>query len=137
MIQNTTLLTRFMRKLLGVKSLAKVYFIIKWIVLIPCLGSCGPSPSSPIEHKNSKTCFAQFSLFFFRLFLDFFSCFVNSDWPFPPIWEEPFVTRLVGEFYDAFHRSIGSMYASTHAYRVWKLWISLTTSSQRRSEFGT
>ena len=64
MIQNTTLLTHCMHKLLEVKYhslfLAKVYFIIKWTVFIPCLGSCGPSFKEQnflIEHNNSKTCF--------------------------------------------------------------------------------
>ena len=64
MIQNTTSLTRYMNKLLDVKSytlfLTKVYFIIKWTVFIPCLGGCGPSfkeQSFLIEHNQRKTCF--------------------------------------------------------------------------------
>ena len=55
------------------------------------------------------------SLFFLMNFwISFIALQIRND-PFLRIWEDLFVTRLAREFDGAFHRSIGSMYASTHA----------------------
>ena len=57
---------------------------------------------SDLKDKCSETkFFANFLSVFSDEVLDFFYCIVNSEWPFPRIWEEPFVTRLAGEFDDA------------------------------------
>ena len=62
----------------------------------------------------SWLCPISFLFFLMNFWISFIALQIRND-PFLRIWEDLFVTRLAGEFDGAFHRSIGSMYASTHA----------------------
>ena len=62
----------------------------------------------------SWLCPISFLFFLMNFWISFIALQIRND-PFLRIWEDLFVTRLAREFDGAFHRSIGSMYASTHA----------------------